>query len=82
MPSKDDAFMTNPMNFLNERTVKGTIFGNYRPRTDIPSRVEKYMNKVSLYFQFMKHSIFLSYTRIFYFYFLLFLFFYKQLKME
>ena len=55
MPSKDDAFMTNPMNFLNERTVKGTIFGNYRPRTDIPARVEKYMNKVSLYFQFMKH---------------------------
>ena len=73
MPSKDDAFKTHPMNFLNERTVKGTIFGNYRPRTDIPARVEKYMNKVSLYFQFMNHFIVLSCTRIF---------FYKLLKME
>ncbi|KAL4606797.1 hypothetical protein ACB092_09G129500 [Castanea dentata] len=73
VPSKDDAFMTHPINFLNERTVKGTIFGNYKPRSDIPARVEKYMNKVSLYFQFMNHFIVLSYTRIF---------FYKQLKME
>ena len=48
VPSKDDSFQTHPVNFLNERTLKGTFFGNYKPRTDIPSVVEKYMNKVSL----------------------------------
>jgi alcohol dehydrogenase class-P len=47
LPSKDDAFKTHPMNFLSERTLKGTFFGNYKPRTDIPVVVEKYMNKVS-----------------------------------
>lgn len=47
VPNKDDAFKTHPMNILNERTLKGTFFGNYKPRTDIPGVVEKYMNKVS-----------------------------------
>lgn len=46
VPSKDDEFKTHPMNFLNERTLKGTFYGNYKPRTDIPGVVEKYMNKV------------------------------------
>lgn len=36
------------MNFLNERTLKGTFFGNYKPRTDLPSVVEKYMKKVKI----------------------------------
>ena len=40
------------MNLLNERTLKGTFFGNYKPRTDIPGVVEKYMNKVSFCFCF------------------------------
>lgn len=48
MPNKDDAFKTHPMNFLNERTLKGTFYGNYKPRTDLPGVVEKYMNKVKL----------------------------------
>ncbi|KAF3942585.1 hypothetical protein CMV_030770, partial [Castanea mollissima] len=26
----DDAFKTHPMNILNERTIKGTFFGNYQ----------------------------------------------------
>lgn len=47
VPNKDDAFKTHPMNILNERTLKGTFFGNYKPRTDLPSVVEKYMNKVT-----------------------------------
>jgi len=47
VPSKDDSFKTNPMNFLSERTLKGTFFGNYKPRSDLPSVVEKYMNKVT-----------------------------------
>lgn len=43
---KDAEFKTHPMNFLNERTLKGTFFGNYKPRTDLPGVVEMYMNKV------------------------------------
>lgn len=46
VPSKDDAFKTHPVNLLNERTLKGTFFGNYKPRSDIPNVVEKYMKKV------------------------------------
>ncbi|KAK9162628.1 hypothetical protein Syun_003530 [Stephania yunnanensis] len=45
VPNKDDAFKTHPMNLLNERTLKGTFFGNYKPRSDIPVVVEKYMKK-------------------------------------
>lgn len=50
VPNKDDSFKTNPMNLLNERTLKGTFFGNYKPRTDIPGVVEKYMKKVRYIF--------------------------------
>lgn len=50
VPNKDAVFMTKPINVLNERTLKGTFFGNYKPRTDIPSVVDMYMNKVILYF--------------------------------
>uniref|UniRef100_A0A6N2KW90 Alcohol dehydrogenase 1 n=1 Tax=Salix viminalis TaxID=40686 RepID=A0A6N2KW90_SALVM len=46
VPNKDDSFKTHPVNFLNERTLKGTFFGNYKPRSDLPAVVEKYMNKV------------------------------------
>jgi len=47
VPNKDDAFKTHPINVLNEKTLKGTFFGNYKPRSDLPSVVEMYMNKVS-----------------------------------
>lgn len=47
VPNKDAVFMTKPINLLNERTLKGTFFGNYKPRTDLPSVVDMYMNKVS-----------------------------------
>lgn len=46
VPHKDAVFKTHPVNLLNERTLKGTFFGNYKPRSDLPSVVEKYMNKV------------------------------------
>jgi len=49
VPNKDDAFKTHPMNLLNERTLKGTFFGNYKPRSDLPAVVEKYMKKVCMY---------------------------------
>ena len=47
VPNKDDMFMTKPVNLLNERTLRGTFFGNYKPRTDLPSVVDMYMKKVS-----------------------------------
>ncbi len=46
VPDKDAVFMTKPINVLNERTLEGTFFGNYKPRTDLPSVVDMYMNKV------------------------------------
>ncbi|XP_030951584.1 alcohol dehydrogenase-like [Quercus lobata] len=57
VPNKDDSFQTHPVNFLNERTLKGTFFGNYKPRTDIPSVVEKYMNKELELEKFITHSV-------------------------
>ena len=51
VPNKEDAFKTHPMNLLNERTLKGTFFGNFKPRTDIPGVVEKYMKKVIFCFR-------------------------------
>ncbi|XWS29876.1 hypothetical protein CRYUN_Cryun24cG0068100 [Craigia yunnanensis] len=45
VPNKDDAFKTHSRNLLNERTLKGTFFGSYKPWSDLPSMVEKYMNK-------------------------------------
>ena len=56
VPKKDDEFKTHPMNFLNERTLKGTFYGNYKPRTDLPGVVEKYMNKVTSHFFLALHS--------------------------
>lgn len=47
VPHKDAEFKTHPVNLLNERTLKGTFFGNYKPRSDLPSVVEKYMTGVS-----------------------------------
>ncbi|CAN6475761.1 unnamed protein product [Victoria cruziana] len=47
VPHKDAVFKTHPMNFLNERTLKGTFYGNYKPRSDIPGVVELYMKNVS-----------------------------------
>ncbi|OMO50579.1 Alcohol dehydrogenase superfamily, zinc-type [Corchorus capsularis] len=57
VPNKDDAFKTHPVNFLNERTLKGTFFGNYKPRSDIPAVVEKYMNKELELDKFITHSV-------------------------
>uniref|UniRef100_A0A6N2LPK6 alcohol dehydrogenase n=1 Tax=Salix viminalis TaxID=40686 RepID=A0A6N2LPK6_SALVM len=57
VPNKDDAFKTHPMNVLNERTLKGTFFGNYKPRSDIPSVVEKYMNKELELEKFITHEV-------------------------
>ncbi|KAL6522144.1 alcohol dehydrogenase [Orobanche minor] len=57
VPNKDDAFKTHPSSLLNERTLKGTFFGNYKPRSDIPSVVEKYMNKELELEKFITHQV-------------------------
>ncbi|KAH9784974.1 Alcohol dehydrogenase class-P [Citrus sinensis] len=57
VPSKDAVFMTKPINVLNERTLKGTFFGNYKPRTDLPSVVDMYMNKQLELEKFITHRI-------------------------
>ncbi|KAG0488250.1 hypothetical protein HPP92_006805 [Vanilla planifolia] len=57
VPNKDAVFMTKPINVLNERTLKGTFFGNYKPRTDIPSVVDMYMRKELELDKFITHRI-------------------------
>ncbi|RVW85325.1 Alcohol dehydrogenase 1 [Vitis vinifera] len=57
VPNKDDSFKTHPVNLLNERTLKGTFFGNYKPRSDLPSVVEKYMNKELEVEKFITHEV-------------------------
>ncbi|KAL7594429.1 hypothetical protein Lser_V15G30762 [Lactuca serriola] len=57
VPHKDAVFKTSPLNMLNERTLKGTFFGNYKPRSDIPSVVEKYMNKELELEKFITHEL-------------------------
>ncbi|KAJ4766386.1 Alcohol dehydrogenase family-1 [Rhynchospora pubera] len=57
VPHKDAEFKTHPMNFLNERTLRGTFFGNYKPRTDLPPVVEKYMSGELELDKFITHSV-------------------------
>jgi alcohol dehydrogenase class-P len=57
VPHKDAVFTTKPINLLNERTLKGTFFGNYKPRTDLPSVVEMYMNKELEVDKFITHRV-------------------------
>ncbi|CAA7396692.1 unnamed protein product [Spirodela intermedia] len=57
VPPKDAVFKTSPVNFLCERTLKGTFYGNYKPRTDIPCLVEKYMNKEMELEKFITHEV-------------------------
>nr|KYP40955.1 Alcohol dehydrogenase [Cajanus cajan] len=57
VPNKDDAFKTHPINVLNEKTLKGTFFGNYKPRSDLPSVVEMYMNKELELEKFITHEV-------------------------
>ncbi|XAR58702.1 UDP-glucose 6-dehydrogenase [Bertholletia excelsa] len=57
VPNKEAVFMTKPINVLNERTLKGTFFGNYKPRTDLPSVVDMYMNKKLELDKFITHRI-------------------------
>ncbi|XP_059064894.1 alcohol dehydrogenase class-P-like [Cryptomeria japonica] len=57
VPHSDAAFKTSPINFLNEKTLKGTFFGNYKPKTDLPGLVEKYLSKELELEKFITHEI-------------------------
>ncbi|KAL4194549.1 hypothetical protein AMTRI_Chr05g69180 [Amborella trichopoda] len=43
------------MNVLDERTLKRTFFGNYKPHSDLPSIVDKYMQKVHVTWRSSSH---------------------------
>lgn len=57
VPQKDAVFKTHPLQFLNEKTLKGTFYGNYKPRTDIPGVVDLYMNKGLELEKFITHEV-------------------------
>ncbi|CAL1361591.1 unnamed protein product [Linum trigynum] len=57
VPNKEAVFMTKPINLLSERTLKGSFFGNYKPRTDLPSVIEMYMNKKLDVDKFITHRV-------------------------
>ncbi|XP_045801159.1 alcohol dehydrogenase-like 6 isoform X1 [Trifolium pratense] len=43
--------------FLRGRTLKGSIFGGLKPKSDIPSLVEKYMNKEIQIDDYITHNL-------------------------
>ncbi|PKA61284.1 Alcohol dehydrogenase [Apostasia shenzhenica] len=57
LPPKDAVFKTNPWFFLEARAIKGTVLGDYKPRSDIPNLVEKYMNKELELEKFITHEV-------------------------
>ncbi|XP_031477307.1 alcohol dehydrogenase 2-like [Nymphaea colorata] len=55
VPHKDAVFKTHPGNFLVEKTLKGTFYGNYKTRSDIPEVVEICMRKEVELEKFVTH---------------------------
>ncbi|KAL4201464.1 hypothetical protein AMTRI_Chr02g216220 [Amborella trichopoda] len=43
------------MNVLNERNLKETFFGNYKPHSDLPSIIDKYMKNVHVIWRSSSH---------------------------
>ncbi|KAL4185483.1 hypothetical protein AMTRI_Chr10g230910 [Amborella trichopoda] len=43
------------MNVLNEMTLKGTLFGNYKSNSDIRSIVNKYMKNIHIIWRSLSH---------------------------
>ncbi|CAK8532360.1 unnamed protein product [Lathyrus sativus] len=43
--------------FLTGRTLKGSLFGGWKPKTDLPSLVEKYMNKEIQIDDYITHNL-------------------------
>eukprot|EP00253_Pinus_taeda_P028436 PITA_28436 len=57
LPNSDAVFATSPLNFLTERTLKGTFYGNYKPRSDLPGLVELYLDKKLELEKFITHEV-------------------------
>jgi alcohol dehydrogenase class-P len=57
VPHSDAVFATSPTHFLSERTLKGTFFGNYKPRSDLPGLVELYLDKKLELEKFITHEV-------------------------
>eukprot|EP00252_Welwitschia_mirabilis_P010411 TRINITY_DN2365_c0_g1_i2.p1 TRINITY_DN2365_c0_g1~~TRINITY_DN2365_c0_g1_i2.p1 ORF type:complete len:121 (+),score=22.14 TRINITY_DN2365_c0_g1_i2:481-843(+) len=57
VPQADYVFQSHPMKFLDERTLKGTFFGNYKPKTQLPGLVDLYMNKKLEVEKFITHQV-------------------------
>lgn len=47
VPLKDVEFKIHPMNFLNDRTLKGTFWCDYKPWMDLTNLVEMHIKKVN-----------------------------------
>ncbi|XP_057741625.1 alcohol dehydrogenase 2-like [Arachis stenosperma] len=60
VPSGDAVFKTNPFNFLNEKTITGTTFGNYKPKTGLPTLVDMFLNNKLELDKFITHRVRLS----------------------
>ncbi|KAH9603369.1 hypothetical protein KSS87_020978 [Heliosperma pusillum] len=43
--------------FLSGRTLKGTLYGGWKPKTDLPKLVDMYMNKVIPLDEFITHNL-------------------------
>ncbi|OMP09735.1 Alcohol dehydrogenase superfamily, zinc-type [Corchorus olitorius] len=43
--------------FLSGKTLKGTLFGGWKPKSDLPSLVEKYMNEEIQIDEFITHNL-------------------------
>uniref|UniRef100_A0A0D6R5B8 Alcohol dehydrogenase 1 n=1 Tax=Araucaria cunninghamii TaxID=56994 RepID=A0A0D6R5B8_ARACU len=56
----DSVFSTSPTKFLFGRTLKGTFFGNFKPRSQLPGLVEMYMRKEIELEKFITHEVGLS----------------------
>lgn len=43
--------------FLSGKTLKGSLFGGWRPKSDLPSLVDKYLNKEIKVDEFVTHNL-------------------------
>ncbi|KAL0924436.1 hypothetical protein M5K25_005266 [Dendrobium thyrsiflorum] len=58
LPPKNAVLKVNPAHFMmNSKAIKGTTFGNYKPRSDMPILVQKYMNKELELEKFITHDV-------------------------
>eukprot|EP01018_Ginkgo_biloba_P014282 Gb_32556 [translate_table: standard] len=60
VPRDDAVFLTSPTKFLFGRTLKGTFFGNFKPRSQLPGLVEMYLRKEIEIEKFITHEVSLA----------------------